>query len=315
MLTLFELRWSHYCEKVRLALYFLGKDFRSVGIHAFSKHELRDWVRPAHLPTFTVPALQDGPHAIMDSTPIMLWLSEWHDPDQRLFPGDQAMRDSITARLLEFDTVLAIPARRFGYSQLILECADVLPSLFLSHAGSFLLTLPVLRWFAGHFIGMVLCKRFDFHLSEDLALYEGLENWLLNLSVELRGRPYVIGDQFSAADLALAAQLRPLSIVPFFREHPQLQELFERQERVLATVSGEGAFLYQTAIASARKKRPPYRRGLRHAQAKTTFSAQNGVALNDQKRVWDWSMFLMPFRYRGIWRNKLRASEASESWR
>ena len=41
MSTLDELHWSHYCEKVRLALNYRGLAWRAVEIDAFRKDQLR----------------------------------------------------------------------------------------------------------------------------------------------------------------------------------------------------------------------------------------------------------------------------------
>lgn len=315
MLVLYELRWSHYCEKVRLALRYLGVPYAAVGIDAFTKRELANDSKPGHLPCVTVPALRDESHFIMDSTPILQYLATHHDSGQRLFPGDPANQAAIVAKLLEFDTMLAIPARRFGYSQVILECPSLLPSLFMpTHAGGFF-NLPGVRWITGHVVGVVLCKRFDFHQSESLGLYEGLEAWLLALSQELSERPFVVGDNFSAADLALAAQLRPLSIVPYFRDDPRLKGLFERQESVLAAYSDEGDFPYQQAIKLKRLKLHPYRRRIRSSPGNLPFAVKNHAAGNDQSEVWDRKMWHMFYRYWGIWTNKKRIQGATAEWR
>src|SRR6187549_1221894 len=112
-------------------------------------------------------------------------------------------------------------------------------------------------------MGMILTQRFEFHRSEERGMYEALERYLLGLAASLGQRPFVVGDGFSAADLALAALLRPLLIVPFFAEHEGLQALFERRRRVLAGGAGSADFSYQTAIREARRRRAPVRRKLR----------------------------------------------------
>lgn len=319
MLTLYELRWSHYCEKIRLALAYLGLPYRAVGISPFSKRELQAYARPAHLPNFTVPALLDGDRFVMDSTPVLRHLAQHHDPQQRLFPGNDANRAAIEAKLLEFDTLLALPARRFGYSQLILESPSTLPRLFMPQAAGGFFTWPGVRWVAGHCLGIVLCKRFDFHQSESLGLYEALEGYLLRLAGELDGSEYVVGERFSAADLALAAQLRPITIVPFFRDHPGLQGLFARQAAVFAQYSDEGDFPYQTDVAQARRRRAPYRRSLSARKAALPFAlpfaVAQGLAGNDQRNVWDRGMWAMLWRYRGVWHGKRRLALALAGWR
>ena len=40
MIALYKLPWSHYCEKIRLALGYLGVPWRAVSINAFGKKKL-----------------------------------------------------------------------------------------------------------------------------------------------------------------------------------------------------------------------------------------------------------------------------------
>ena len=299
MITLYELHWSHYCEKIRLALDCMGLEWRMVGIDAFNKSQLREHPLPSHLPGHTVPAIHDARTGrfVMDSTPILRYLAANYPDAPNLFPGEQANREAIDAKLVEFDTMLGIPARRFGYTQVILECPDLLADLFLSHRGRGLFSAPVLRSVAGVCLGILLSKRFAFHRSESLGLYEALEAYLLQLAAQLEGRAFIVGDMFSAADIAFAAQIRPLTVVPFFAEHPRLQGLFERHLQTIARCGGESHFLYQTGIANARKHKPPVRRRLRTLTASLPFQSHGDLSANDQNRVWTWGILAMPFHY------------------
>ena len=299
MITLYELHWSHYCEKVRLALDHMDLEWRMVGIDAFNKRQLREHPLPAHLPGHTVPAIHDARTGtfVMDSTPILRYLAAQYPDAPNLFPGDQANVAAIDAQLIEFDTLLGIPARRFGYTQVILECPDLLADLFLAHRGRGLFGAPVIRAVAGTCMGILLSKRFAFHRSEALGLYEALETYLLQLAARLEGRQYVVGDMFSAADIAFAAQIRPLTVVPFFTEHPRLQSLFERHRKTIASCHGEECFAYQTGIAQARLRKPPVRRRLREMAAALPFQSHGALSGNDQNKVWTWGMLAMPYHY------------------
>ena len=309
MITLYELRWSHYCEKVRMALGYLGVPWRAVSINAFGKKELQEHPRPAHLPNATVPAIWDDctEQFVMDSTPILRYLAETYassdsssNPDApALFGHDTATRAAIDAQLVEFDTHLGLPARRVGYSQVIFECPAALSDLFLPEVAGGLLCAPGVREVSGRVLGMLLSKRFDFHGAEAQGVFEALEAYLLALAERLARHEFVVGKAFSMADLALAAMLRPLTIVPFFAEHPQLQSLFARQRDVLQRHSPEGDLLYQQALARARLRRAPVRRRL-NANAVLVMppaSLATKLAANDQRNIWDAGMWAMPFHY------------------
>jgi hypothetical protein len=163
---------------------------------------------------------------------------------------------------------------------------------------------------------MLLCQRFAFHQSESSDLYEALENYLLPLARRLEARTFVVGDDFSIADLALAAYLRPLTIVPFFYEHPQLQSLFAHQRTVLAEHSPEGLSAYQGAIAKARQSRLPVRRRIRQSEAALPVPDLGSHAHNDQRSVWTWQTWLLPYRYLFPMRSgKVRQAAASQGVR
>lgn len=320
MITLYELHWSHYCEKVRLALGAMGLPWRAVSINAFGKKELQAHPRPAHLPNATVPAIWDDStqQFVMDSTPILRYLaatypnsnssSRSNPASPALFGQDAATRAAIDAQLVEFDTHLGLPARRVGYSQVIFECPAALSDLFLPEVAGGLLCAPGVRQVSGRVLGLLLSKRFDFHGAEAQGVFEALEDYLVALAVRLEAQEFVVRNGgFSMADLALAAMLRPLTVVPFFAEHPQLQSLFARQRGVLQRHSPEGDSLYQQAIAQARQKRAPVRRRLKAGgvpevapagpTAKLGANLDNNVAVNDQRTIWDAGMWAMPFHY------------------
>jgi len=318
MITLYELHWSHYCEKIRLALACAGLPWQICDIHVFSKKELLAYPLPPHMNKRTVPAIFDATRGefVMDSTPVLRYLCTHYPQLQVLYPGDVGNQQAIDAMLIEFDTKLGLLARRFGYTQIILECPSLLSTLFLGRAAGGFFTLTGVRWVSGHILGMLLCQRFAFHQSESSDLYEALENYLLTLARRLEARTFVVGDAFSMADLALAAYLRPLTIVPFFHEHPQLQSLFARQRAVLAEHSQESSSAYQAAIAKARQSRLPVRRRMRQSDAALPFPESDSHAHNDQRPVWTWQTWLLPYRYLFPMRSgKVRQAAASQGVR
>lgn len=299
MITLYELHWSHYCEKVRLALNYMGLAWRAVDIDAFRKDQLRTQPLPDGLPTHTVPAIRDEATGrfVMDSTPILHYLAAHYPTSPALFPDDPAERAEVQRRLLEFDSGLAIAMRRLGYTQVILECPELLTQLFLGHRANGLFARRGLRRITGHVIGLLLCKRFDFHRSRELGLYESTLAYLRDLAAHMRGRAHVVGRQFSAADLTLAAMLRGFLIVPCIAGHPDLQGLFAWAHATRLRCGGEAVSRYEQAIIDARRRRRPVRRQLREDGGALPFAAAGELASNDQRPIWDRGMWLMPWHY------------------
>jgi len=324
MITLYELHWSHYCEKVRWALNFKRLPWRSVPINAFTKLEMQRFpVGPKGIRT--VPMIHDTVlnHVIYESSAILRFLDDAYPDYPCLFPRDKERAHAVYAKLLEFDSLLAIPARRLGYVQLMLECPTALAQLFLHNQLKGMLTWPFVDRIASAVVGMLLVKRFDMHLSEDLDLYEKLEDYLLQLTLSLEGRQFVIGDEFTAADIGLACQLRPLRIVPFYFEHPGLSSLFRWQEAMLERHGQEKMLPYEIFVQNARFSRPPVRRCLRtNAEAARPglaelfpTDAQTPVA-NDHMPVWSSDVLKTPYWYfHRIRRNKVRQVNPSEGVR
>lgn len=252
----------------------------------------------------------------MDSTPILRHLASAHPSRPRLFPGDKKNQSAIDSKLLELDTALGLLARRLGYTQAILECPSLLTTLFLGNLASGFFRLPGVRRISGWVLGMILMKRFDMHRSESLGIYEALETYLIATAQRLTRNKYLVGDTFSAADLSLAALLRPLTIIPFFAEHPELKGLFDWHRSVVASYGEEAPSAYQCAIHEARTRRPPVRRRIRRTTATMPFTPLGGHAHNDQRPVWTWGVAIAPFHYMfGIRANKVRSACSSASVR
>lgn len=303
MITLYELHWSHYCEKIRWALHYKQLPWRRVGINAFSKKQLQTYSCP-HL----VPLIHDEKTdvAVNESSKILDYLERAYPDSLKLFPTDEKGRSRVYKLMIELDSKLGIPARRLAYTQVIVEKPTILAELFFPNIFRGVLTWPLIRNVSSMVMGFILIKRFRFDLNEELKLYSSVERYLVDVLSELKDKKYLINDCFSAADITLATLLRPLRIIPFFRENPALTKLFTWQESLLSHHHGEKALLYEEAIEQIRCKRPPVRRltpTLTTSLITTTVDEQvnnnikNGWAYNDQQPIWTWRLVLTPYYY------------------
>ncbi len=313
MITLYELRWSHYCEKVRWALRLKGLDWKAVSINAFSKRELAQFP-PGPSGLRLVPMIHDdetGRH-IYESTPILKYLDEHYQP-RVLFPADVEQAIEVEKLMIEFDSYLALAARRLGYAQLILECPTALSKLFLSSVMGGVLTWRGIRHIASAIMGMMLLKRFDLHTNEKLGLYEAVEQYLEHVQLRVADRRFLVGDTLSGADIALASQMRPLTIVPYFMDNPKLESLFQWRERLMKDFGGEAALQYEEFIAHSRCSKPAVQRQRRAPAAaiSSIYSSMTPLtALNDQKQIWTRSIVKVPYWYfRTLRRNVVRAGD------
>jgi glutathione S-transferase len=209
--TLITVPFSHYCEKARWALDHAGV--------AYSEDR--------HLPLFhwfatfragggrTVPVLVSDEGVLADSTDILRWADRRSVAADRLLPVDARMRGACDMLEDELDESFGPAVRRLGYSyafasrRLLLalgERAD--PSVWEQRA--FRLGLPLTRAFMMHALGVDETR---VAASRELVLrtFDRMAELLRD------GRPYLLGDAFSAADLTFAALGAPM-VAPV--EHP-----------------------------------------------------------------------------------------------
>lgn len=251
MIELYQLRWSHYVEKVRWALDFKGLSWRAIDVVAYRKDEMRRFPCAQ-----TVPLINDVATgtAISDSSPIMRYLDETY-PEHPLFPDDPVERERAWQWMLRLDSTLGLFARRLGYTQLIMECPQILPQLFMPHAWRGLFSRRGWRAIAAPVLGMMLTKRFRFDRNRQDRIYEQLEALLLLLADRLTHKAFLVGERLGAVDITLASLLRPLRIVPHFSHHPKLQGIFAWQKRLFREHGRDSSLLYETLIDEHRQRR------------------------------------------------------------
>jgi len=251
MIELYKLHWSHYVEKVRWALDFKQLPWRGIDVVAFTKKEMQRFDCAQ-----TVPLIHDTSTgvAISDSSPIIRYLDEAY-PQRALLPADPSERKAVWQWMLRLDSTLGLHARRLGYTQVIMECPNILPRLFMPDVCRGLFTRPGWRALAAPVLGAMLTLRFRFHRNREDGVYEALETQLLPIAAKLARESFLVGGRFSAADLTLASLLRPLRIVPHFADHPQLHSLFAWQQRLFREHGRDVAFPYETLIQAQRQRR------------------------------------------------------------
>ncbi|MEB3169162.1 MAG: glutathione S-transferase family protein [Cyanobium sp.] len=222
-MKLHQFRHSAFCEKARLLLALKGISYSVVEVlPGLGQVELLRQSGQRQ-----VPVLQDGSQWIADSTAIALYL-ERLQPQPPLLPVDPAARAEV--RLLEdwADTTLATEAR-LALVQAALGDAALRAALLPDSTPS------PLRQLAGSLPSGLLGRLGQLLPLEGTGLHEALEQ----LTLLLQARPWLVGDQLSLADLAVAAQLYPLRFpaaagpqlacrgVPGIADQPRFDPLFQ----------------------------------------------------------------------------------------
>jgi glutathione S-transferase len=308
-ITLYQLHWSHFVEKVRWALDYKGVEWSAVDVDPFTKHQMHHLQCRVTLDagdrTYTVPTIHDEmTGAVLGESSRILDYLERTYPRPALYPAEVQERDEVARWMVWLDSTLGLAARRLAYTQITLEQPGVLAALFLPRmvAPSGIASLKARL--AGVIIGGVLTRRFRFLHNRADRVFEQLEQCLLIAAERLRSRRYLVGSRFTAADLTLAALLRPVLLVPFFRNHPGLQQLFGWRETQLREHRRESQVAYEAAVHDARRRRGWALGAVGWLSAENrgnepiaTEIPDLPVARNDQQPVGRWPLISGPLEY------------------
>lgn len=195
MLELYQFELSHYCEKVRLILDYKGLEYRKIevipGVGQIEVFRLSGQRQ--------VPVLKDGETLIADSTEIAFYLDRKY-PEKPIIPTDPLARGECLLIEEWADESLGLKGRKallgalkqnqsFRNAMLPQNVPDFLKNLWGNVPNQFL-------DFLGTGVG--------FGPEGIKEAHRGLKQDLEALSLILEHRPYLVGDQPTLADLAVA---------------------------------------------------------------------------------------------------------------
>ncbi len=200
---------SHYCEKVRWAL---------------DKLKLT-YVEEKHTPPFhllatgrvggkTTPVLVTEAEVLIDSTDILRYLDSIAPINAKLYPTDSNQRREVEELEDLFNLQLGPATRRWGYFH-IMNDYKIMQSRWCEgvpffERALFPIVFPVTRSFAK--------RKLNINPDSATQAYETIQSIFGKVNELLAdGRAYLVGDNFSAADLTFAALAAP-AIQP--SEHP-----------------------------------------------------------------------------------------------
>jgi glutathione S-transferase len=307
MITLYQLHWSHYVEKVRWALDYKGVKWSALDVDPFTKRQMQHLSYKTKLESgselYTVPAIHDAATGAVvgESSGILGYLEKTY-PSPSLYPAEEAERAEVSRWMLWLDSTLGLAGRRLAYTQLALEHPGYLGELFVPHIVKPGDARTLKGKLAGSIIAGVLSRRFRFRHNRADKVFEQVEQCLLLAAERLSTRRYLVGERFTAADITLAALLRPVTLVPFFRQHPRLQQLFDWRAKQLEAHRRELQVGYEKALDEVRRRRgwalgaPGWRSSARESdQVALTDVPAVTAARNDQQRIGRWPMIRGPF--------------------
>ena len=205
-MLLLQFSTSHYCRKARLALNYKGIPFQvenlTPGLHVF---KLKPLTGLTTIPVL-LPQEVGQPQVVADSTQIFHYLEQYQPlPPLKLLNPQQQHQ----AELLEdwLDESIGT-ATRFVYYHFRAGAGKMIDASLMSQT-----VISVVRAQYGINPASVKLARDRLTLAMQV-----LETWKVS--------PYLVGEQISIADLAAAALLSPLALIPDYRQ--SYPWLFER---------------------------------------------------------------------------------------
>ncbi len=204
-IILYQFPISHYCEKVRWALDYKGLLYQVKnllpGLH---------WQTTKRIaPRSSVPILQLDGEIIQGSAQIITALDQRY-PQRSLTPTDPALREAALQWEAMVDKEIGVHVRRFAYHTLLNQ-PKVVQSFFLQDG----------KWWWQPILKLMF-PRLSSLMRQAMKIDEAgaeqsrqqLESALAKVCSQLSDRDFLVGNQFSRADLAAAALIAPMIMAP-----------------------------------------------------------------------------------------------------
>jgi glutathione S-transferase len=193
---------SHFCEKARWALDYLGVDydlkFVAPGEHGKIAKELG-------AAGSSVPYLSVDGQVIQGSPEIIDW-ADGVAVGEHLTPGDN--REACLQIEKRIGDVAGVHIRRFYYSEALVEHPETVRPIFTKDLPILKKVMISLAWSK---IRGIMIRRMDLGPAQGLESREIVErelDWIDALLADRR--QYLVGDRLSRADIAVASILAPL---------------------------------------------------------------------------------------------------------
>jgi glutathione S-transferase len=231
---LYQIPWSHFCEKVRWTLDLKNVPYECVTYNTSGPTAGLERA-PTHMMKLT-PIIEDPnnktehPYFLSDSTPIIMYLDVSYPCSFTLFPS--ADKQLILDTCLQLDSELGPYVRRLIYVQILGEYPRVLClTQGVNHAWAYNPD-DIRSRLVARFVACFMIARFRLHRILDDRVREKTEELLERFAAQLETKSYLVANQFTAADLTFCSLFKPLALVPYFRDHPRFQHLFDYHDRI-----------------------------------------------------------------------------------
>jgi glutathione S-transferase len=240
---------SHYCEKARWALDRVGVPYSEQG-HIQAIHRLATRRAGGGL---TAPVFASPDGVLADSTDILDWADAHASPGRKLYPEDPDRAAQV--RLLEhdFNTRLGPHSRCWMYQHLrarrdlaLAYGCDGIPSW---ERATLRFAYPALIAIVARVLDVTPAKAVESEL-EVRATFEEVAERLAD------GRPYICGEDFTAADLTFSALAAPVLMpVEYGVRLPQPEDLPAYPAAVVREMRAHPAGIHALRMFDAERHR------------------------------------------------------------
>jgi glutathione S-transferase len=245
--VLWHLPISHYSEKARWAL-----DYKQI------PHQLREPLPTIHRLTARIltrgrhgrlPVLSIDGNRIADSTEIIAALESYR-PEPALYPAEPAERDRALALEDYFDEQLAPRVRRVFWHYTLDDPGAAIEAA-LPHAGPRRKALLLRGASSGAWL-----TRNDYGIDQASAAeaLDGIRTTMTRLEAEIGRSGYLVGDQFSVADLSAAALFTPILAPP---ERPYAPPLVQPLREIREELERRDGGAWVTEVYARHRVLPP----------------------------------------------------------
>jgi len=199
---LYQFCISHYAEKVRWALDYKGINYQPVnllpGQHVKS-------IRALTKAESSVPVLDHDGQIIQGSAQILDYLDQAF-PERPLAPESPDAREQVLALEKKLDDLAGPAIRTWIYHYFLQRPKVVIPLLAAGTPfyNRIILSLAFSR------VDEIMRKWMKINQATADTAQQALETLLAELAEAYRQQPYLVGDQFSRADLTAGALMAPL---------------------------------------------------------------------------------------------------------
>lgn len=201
-IKLYQFCISHYSEKARWALDYKGVNYKPINL--LPGQHARTITQMTRADS-SVPVLDHDGQIVQGSAQIVDYLDQVF-PDNPLTPEDPVLREQALEWEKKLDEQAGPAIRTWVYHYFLQRPKVVIPLLAAGTPfyNRILLSLAFSR------VDEIMRKWMKINQKTADAAQQTLEQLITELADIYRQRPYLVGDQFSRADLAAAALLAPL---------------------------------------------------------------------------------------------------------